>query len=283
MASNIERYKKVCRACLSADEHVKDLFSTQINDIDLDQMFSQCVGSPVHQDDGLPSFMCQSCLDNLQIAYNFQELCRASEQALRNAICKVEPGIEIGAIKYEVTEEEIFAEAIVPDVVNSDDDVNSSLICNRNVIEDTIRHDDGVGYTANSKPNDQSKGHLRINCNEEQQPGPNNQISRDFKPSTFKCLECDEAFASPKMIVIHITKKHIQKGRPRYKCEHCPLTTSQLKMLSDHVKCHAEQKNSKCDVCRKTFETLGHLSHHKNKKHSNVKPYVCPVCQKGNS
>lgn len=256
MASSFDRCEDVCRACLSSDQIVKDLFSTQINGIGLDQIFSQCVGTPVHRDDGLPPLMCDRCMDTLQVVHNFQELCHASEQKLRNVWDKPEGGGGVIEIKAETVEEEIFAE----DAIAIKTDESGKIIDDpRDEIDTSESEED---------PTEQPKLIRR---------------RRRKQPSTFKCNFCDEDFASPRAMVNHMQKDHIKdEDKLIFRCEHCPVTTSRLQVLSNHVKCHAEQKSSQCDICKETFETLSHLSHHINQKHNNEKPYVCKLCRKGN-
>lgn len=259
MALNIEPHNKVCRACLSTSGNMTDLFEAHINDdISLEQIFSICTRSVMYEGDGLPSVMCAMCVENLKNVYSFLQLCHESEQKFRRALWRMEPADHgVTDVKNEPLKEEIFAEEIVPLAITNKSNGNKF-----DSIFITLKTDVTNGGDI---PSDDGNNRIQHNdC-----IPANLQNSNESRSLRKKCLMKERG-------------KQNTSNKPVYQCEHCPMIAMNLKLLSEHVVCHADYKRSICDICNRTFATRSHLKYHLDQKHRIAKPHVCSECQMGN-
>lgn len=290
-ASNIEQYQNACRACLATTGEMNDFFDTQLNGISVDQVYSMCTQTLAYRDDRLPTLMCRACLNILETVYTFLEVCRASDQKLRNALCKSEPVSHVEVeVKVEKFEEEIFAEEIRTHYGN----ITESLTESSRAVEATVEyyydssdcHQRRVKHFTRKQTNKSQangNGFAFIENKAEEQPHSANPLPGSTSIRMFKCLDCGEELATPETYIDHIKEEYLRKvNEAEFLCEHCSMTTKSLDKLSAHVKCHPEQKSSRCDICSETFETQSHLTHHIQKKHRRMgaRPFACPECPK---
>lgn len=95
----------------------------------------------------------------------------------------------------------------------------------------------------------------------------------------FTCVKCSAMFSSLCKLNAHIDSKC---GTVKLKCKDCDAQLSSVYSLKQHVATiHSE--NSKlwhCAYCSTSFHSKGQLVVHE-RKHTQEKAFICPVCQKG--
>lgn len=80
---------RVCRICLTEATNLSSIFSPQkesltVNDLmDLSQKIQVCGSIELHEQDGLPSLICDVCIYRATIAHEFRQQCQHSDAKLR--------------------------------------------------------------------------------------------------------------------------------------------------------------------------------------------------------
>ncbi|XP_029171790.1 zinc finger protein 345-like [Nylanderia fulva] len=82
----INNMDRVCRICLTEGTNLSSIFSAneEVNDFSgLPQKIQVCGSIEIHEQDGLPSLICDVCIYKARIAHEFREQCQHSDARLR--------------------------------------------------------------------------------------------------------------------------------------------------------------------------------------------------------
>ena len=104
-------------------------------------------------------------------------------------------------------------------------------------------------------------------------------ILQGVKAGDTKCKVCDKRCSSTQKLKNHIRKRHV--GKTPYFCGECQRYYGDSQSLKVHLRKHLTGDEKKavahtCEVCQKTYSSLGKLNEHKE-KHEDIK---CRYCQK---
>lgn len=98
----------------------------------------------------------------------------------------------------------------------------------------------------------------------------------------FKCLECGEVFSFWKPLTGHLWRVH-KIDMELYSCDLCDYKTFSLGNLNNnHKLIHSDVKSFVCSVCDKSFKNAKQLRNHKmiHKERTQKAVQVCNVCSK---
>lgn len=305
MSEHVVNYKNVCRVCLLASENVQDLFTQQLNGIALAQMLSTCTRSAMTINDGMPTVICNNCTINLEIAYDFQELCLKSELELRNLLRTEELKIEYNVADLNAKE------IIEPDTTNN---TNSELCIQEQPKKDTTIDNDPIKLAEKladtpTKPITSNAAETATNLRSKSRAFKCNVCSKVFDKSyrlqrhsnihkidgkPFACETCQKRFSTENNLTRHIiTHSQImaqslrrsaqqQPNNAIFKCRECDREFAKQESLAAHMRTHAKQLNAKqfaCEFCAKVFPRLNKLTRHL-RTHSDAKTFTCNLCNK---
>ena len=104
-------------------------------------------------------------------------------------------------------------------------------------------------------------------------------ILQGVKAGDTRCKVCEKRCSSTQKLKNHIRKRHV--GKTPYFCGECNWYYGDSQSLKVHLRKHliGEEKKAAahtCDVCQKSYSSLGKLNEHKE-KHEDIK---CRYCQK---
>lgn len=77
---------RVCRICLTEGTNLSPIFSTnqEVNNFSgLSQKIQVCGSIEIHEQDGLPSLICDVCIYKASVAHEFRQQCQHSDTRLR--------------------------------------------------------------------------------------------------------------------------------------------------------------------------------------------------------
>lgn len=120
-----------------------------------------------------------------------------------------------------------------------------------------------------------------------------NHLKEKHPDKGSKCPQCDETFAIPQDLTLHVRRNACSYKRENKKniCEKCQFSTDSISQLLFHEALHGEpvfvdkedssskRPHYKCPVCEKVFEKSS-LKFHVG-LHSKERPYVCDICKAG--
>lgn len=98
----------------------------------------------------------------------------------------------------------------------------------------------------------------------------------------FKCQECGEKFSFWKPLISHLWRLH-RIDMDLYSCDKCEYKTFSLAKLNNiHKLIHSEVRGYVCDVCNKSFKNSKQLRNHKmtHKNKTEKLLHICEVCSK---
>lgn len=76
---------RACRICLTEGNNLSPIFSTnqEVNNSGLPQKIQVCGSIEIHEQDGLPSLICDICIYKATVAHDFRQQCQHSDAKLR--------------------------------------------------------------------------------------------------------------------------------------------------------------------------------------------------------
>lgn len=105
-------------------------------------------------------------------------------------------------------------------------------------------------------------------------------VPADEKPS-FACDECPFVTCKQEFLLKHQVNKHIPDSQKPFQCDTCTKGFMTDKEFDRHMKTHTQQKIHSCPGCKRTFKTNAEMKEHYVKDHTDDKPFICEVCNKG--
>lgn len=112
----------------------------------------------------------------------------------------------------------------------------------------------------------------------------NDHIMKEHKPvEKFPCKECGKILLSEIALTSHMTLAHANKILNIYQCQHCNVAPFRKEeTLSNHIgKYHVDVKRpiqNTCEICGKSYPSVGHKERHVREVHGNITNFVCEVC-----
>ncbi|XP_069693602.1 zinc finger protein 501-like isoform X2 [Periplaneta americana] len=231
--------------------------------------------------DGLPSNVCQKCVQETNTAYEFKKKCEASDCKLRVHLRKMQD-FQCVTVKCEPLwcDYEQCESNTVPGI----GETNSNELWEQNagylepVIHCTVKEeqlDDADEVTGGPD----SGLHFKM-----QSPGTKVEecIGRNLNLETAgsnSCRKIGTVQINSSGTLEENIQSHCNENQFRHKCQICPKIFKRKFQLTEHMCTHTGNLPYKCTYCSKSFARKFSLTDHLN-VHSGVKPYVCTLCQK---
>ena len=94
-----------------------------------------------------------------------------------------------------------------------------------------------------------------------------------LKEKMIACPECGMMFANRIKFFDHCRRQDFQDAK--FSCDRCGKNFVTERMLKDHIRAHTKLYN--CHLCRQTCNSPSTLKTHIKYKHTNDKPFMCPL------
>ncbi|XP_026465152.1 zinc finger protein 90 homolog [Ctenocephalides felis] len=281
-----------CRICKTKENEMFQIFedrSTKFK-IVISCLLKKLTGLNISHRNGLLTRICNNCLEKLENAYEFREICINAEKQLKVRKNNHANSVNESKIKCEddnnktTTTNNDSNKAAKPDILSSTVKLptitTSKLhLCNvcgkdykskRSLIHHLLSHN-------NIKKFPCSFCDIKL-CS---QYSLQMHERRHTNTKPYICSYCGERFRTSGSLLMH-SRKHT--GELPYVCtmDGCNKAYPQSSELKLHIRStHTGERNFQCDSCDKNFLTKQHLKQHHERNHE-PKPvernFECPVC-----
>lgn len=293
-------YSNCCRICLSASSNLFGIFDSSAEAM-LSEKIMYCASVEITANDRLPKYICFTCKDSLDIAFQFKTNCEESSKKLQSIIDL--ESINILRNLHKSDEDKIRSEVVFFDdsallyeeTVSSNIETEIEMVhnnyedtipspekteCPENALPFTEEHELQVGEDDIIKNKDEKVVVIQMNAN----------ILADISKSVTEKL-------SKSPVGRHTAKKNSsQVPRKIKRCSEHQLVTEkkQLKQKtvispvshqinsSNNISEESSEESDHqftCTICNKYYETNKQLMRH-IRTHSTTKLHVCKVCHK---
>ncbi|XP_026482424.1 zinc finger protein 595-like [Ctenocephalides felis] len=294
---NTESYEDLCRVCMMK---FKDLIPIFEKNKFIPQKILYCTSIKIKITDGFPNKICRTCLENLDIAYNFKKLCiKSDERIASNSQLKHQVNKNVSIKNSPVKKKPdgkrcLNKRETIIITVNQTTGVSKEFPPTKHNLEH-IEPPPVRAETPNSpehqiepQPNptdNEDKNYPGINavtniceiCGKsfDTMIGLKGHIKRHADLRPYKCKLCTKAFKESGSLKIHM-RNHT--GERPYTCEFCSSSFTQKCILKNHVRSHTQETPFKCDLCGRCFTARSNLAKHKT-GHRNERKYSCTLCK----
>lgn len=278
-----DNFNDLCRVCGKNSNKIISLFSIRKKGLMLAEMLAICIQSNVDQTDRFPSNICNQCLANLEIAFDFYREAKASEDRFRRILSVDGPADETKSIEYCTPLD--------------DDNRNMEKCAKMEYVEETE-----IFITQNLllEPKRKRKMTNEIETMTPEMLTYQQEMHERRMRRLFECFMCKSKLKSFKDMRNHLKRhneatpfkckiclmhfsaeqfdQHLCKGQI-VQCDYCAKSFHTTKTLLEHLECHTDQHNlHKCQDCSKVFPMLYLLDCHRAQHGQMEKPYICHIC-----
>ncbi|XP_045470848.1 zinc finger protein 492-like isoform X1 [Harmonia axyridis] len=256
-------FDRICRTCKGESTVVRSVFETYEN-VDstthIHEMLMACAAVQVGYDDGLPSFMCEKCVQKLQAAYFFKKQCEATDTSLREYAKTmkendIKPSVSGDVDQNNYIEKFIFENSAKPKEADPEAKTDFIELLDNNQMVLTCR-ECGKAFTT-------LEG---LRCHKRLHTG-----------ALFKCKYCDKEYTRQN----HLQRHELSHNRRKvHVCRICSKTLTRLEHLKRHLTTHLKEKPFSCTRCKRGFNRSEHLENHVARCKGD-RIHICDICNKG--
>ncbi|XP_017880240.1 zinc finger protein 260-like isoform X2 [Ceratina calcarata] len=309
---------RICRICLTESANLSSIFCTnqQVNDYSsLSQKIQVCGSVEIHEQDGLPSLICDVCVYKATVAYEFRQQCQHSDAKLRmyfnkpakteivDTCTQTESKLSTLLPKKQISQEDYFVKEEMRVVSNPQEFIQnndaycrdeSGLNASQIDIQDKLficsLRFEGAKEIEKEPCTSESNLHEAALTQESNNDIPETMNiekldeSQEICPNSEEDEKKQDEFFNENMLNVNMKEDEItQKRTSSRKVKSVPNKTYSEDEVDDN---YYESSNDgqdpleskfKCDVCSKCYNTQRGL-----KKHSLVhdRKHKCNVCSK---
>lgn len=252
----------LCRTCTENSFNLLNLFEYRENDETLADKIFVCTQVHISNQVDRPSKMCNSCVLQLERAYEFHKLVKDSEQIFQKMVSSGEAittSFTVPEIKMEIDQDdstmEQVATALTPPVLS---DVSPEVETKRPEIECTP-----------FKPCERGQNKGRV----KKKVTTTKKRNKDVNAKIFECYKCREQFPSYWRTSVHL-KQH---AAGEFKCKVCGSRFILREQFNKHL-CQSVGSDIKCSYCGETFTATVALLNHLEHSHDEKTLFKCGKC-----
>ncbi|XP_045760368.1 gastrula zinc finger protein XlCGF57.1-like [Maniola jurtina] len=253
----------ICRICLRKVAKTTYLYSKDI----LDRLHS-CFQLTLSYKKYLPSVICDDCIQELNIAYNFRQKCVTIEERYSILLQITDNNLDNDTVESVDIKEDISEKV---EFENS----NENKVLEKAELFET-NNGDKVSFlcTLCNKTLKSEASLVKHNVSMHQKRNHLGKVTGFGPERRYHCTKCSYCTPHSQTLVNHMRRHN---GDRPYCCP-CGKTFTQVSSLNAHRKTHSNTTYFTCTVCGKQFKHAFTL-----KKHLNVHgagKFVCDICNK---
>jgi len=221
----------------------------------------------VYPNDGLPKYLCSTCLDKLNNCFLFRHQCLESDKILQKLIEKQdEEFMKSVCVTTKQSISGIAKEFESPNIPLNTDTVE--------VFQDKYDKNSDKDEDNNNNSDEDNK---YKNTSESENNSINDSLSITSSDTEVKPKQKKRTKNKDELPEIKEQKRKRNKTK---KIDVCPICGKITKSLSQHMHSHGKKKNKfKCEECEREFTQRDTYNDHMN-THTGNKPYKCTICAK---
>ncbi|XP_014098383.2 zinc finger protein Paris isoform X2 [Bactrocera oleae] len=280
-----------CRVCTSKDDLVS-LFKIINKQTIADKLMNICPTVSIAPKDFMPQFICNTCLDNVNIALQLKTQCEDTERELRKKLSRSKNKVRRPA-GYVVIDATLDSD---PSDEEPNDDVEFKVSDDGGITAEDDSDDSDFGTTTKKKRSPRGAGGRRGRRKSAAAgtPGPKFKEKKRMgrpptkrapppSPTLIKDESSEEEYVKPQI------KKRKIKGTPpsdeqeekptEYPCDECEQVFTRKLSLILHKKAHLHREPLKCEVCGQMFKIQGAYRKHVQKHNEEPSTFECHKCE----
>ncbi|XP_019871436.2 zinc finger protein 558 [Aethina tumida] len=293
---------QICRTCLREKANLKPIFEACVPN-----MLMSCASIQVMINDGLPNQICTQCLQSVNKAYTFKQLCEKSDMTLREYLqirnISLPPeGLINTTEQFFNTSDDLQQTSIFQDIFN---DTTHSIVDNfatqnnSTVVSDLAETVQSLQIIAEQCLPESWDGDQIASCSNSMPTAQNT-----FHFDLYKCDYCGDSFKDNWSLDEHV-KSHstdllghtLDKPFPDdssklfdkpFLCNICDRIFMDNKNLKKHMRevhfiidqvVNDVEKKFSCNICGRKYKHNKNLSVHLRSSHgAGARPYRCTLC-----
>ncbi|XP_055378863.1 myoneurin-like isoform X2 [Condylostylus longicornis] len=254
--------ENICRACLCKDPVLE--ISHEVS-----EKLKLCGG--ISEDEignkTFPSKICHKCFMNLEISFQFRQLCQQSDKRLKE-------GLRSSLINFNEHENLLENLKFLAPKEEPNEIVEEDFISNNSPIEFTLNLDNTENERFTSKFEEGTELKYPTKSNSD----------LDAKD----CTKLDFEFASKTKTKRKYTKRLKDKkldklsdsGNSSHTCEFCGISYVSKFSMENHMRLHSARLRFVCEICDESYAGKFQLEQHMCSKHTGERNFKCEYCEK---
>ncbi|XP_037816625.1 zinc finger protein 91-like [Lucilia sericata] len=238
----IEIYGRVCRVCMCKSNNLHSLNDSTEECLTMNEMLTKTVsGIHANIEFPVPQEICDLCMEHLQIAYRFQQLCMNTNEQMQ----KIWEQSQKAEVKQQSLTGEAENEEDEPDPIKVEYDMvegEEQKFDNVEMLEDFENVENGQKWENDT---DEAPDRDELACQDTSLKSSSSSSGR-LGATRFSCLECKESFAKHSQLKRH-RRKH-ESTHP-FDCQKCTQRFKSKSLLAKHSK---SCKKDKCPMVGKS-------------------------------